>query len=303
MAAIETRSLTKRYGALHAVRDVDLRVERGEVLGFLGPNGAGKSTTINMLLDFVRPTTGTVSVLGVDPQRDPRVVRERVGVLPEATGYYDRSTARDHVAFAVEMKRVGDDPDVLLERVGLLDDADRPVAGFSTGMRQRLGLALALVGDPELLVLDEPLAGLDPRGARLLRDVVREERSRGAAVFFSSHIISQVETLCDRVAIMNDGELVAVDTIERLRSTAGVPETLVVAVESVPEGHAVGSLDGVEDVTVRDREFRVRCSDPTAKAVVIDHLAAAGATVRDIDTESVSLERLFVDLATPGGTA
>jgi len=217
MAAIEVRSLTKRYGSLHAVRDLDLTVERGEVFGFLGPNGAGKSTTIDILLDFVRRSSGSVSVLGHDPERDPQAVRERIGVLPEAGGFYGRDTARDHLRFAVAMKRTDDDPDALLDRVGLADAADRPVGGFSKGMRQRLGLAIALVGAPELLVLDEPLGGLDPSGARHLRDIVRTERDRGAAVFFSSHIMDQVETVCDRVGIMHDGALVAVDTVPALR--------------------------------------------------------------------------------------
>lgn len=221
MAAIETRSLTKRYGSLHAVRDLDLRVERGEVFGFLGPNGAGKSTTIDVLLDFVRRTSGDVDVLGFDPEESPRAVRERTGVLAEATGYYARDTARDHLRFAIEMQRTADDPDALLERVGIADAADRPVGGFSKGMRQRLGLAMALVGEPELLILDEPLGGLDPDGARLLREIVRTERDRGAAVFFSSHIMDQVEAICDRVGVMHDGELVAVDGVDALLASVG----------------------------------------------------------------------------------
>ncbi|WP_327053892.1 ABC transporter ATP-binding protein [Halomicrococcus gelatinilyticus] len=296
MPAIETRSLTKQYGSLHAVRDVDLVVERGEVFGFLGPNGAGKSTTIDVLLDLVRPTSGSVSVLGRDPQEEPRAVRERVGVLPEAFGYYGDATARDHVAFAVDMKRATADPSAVLERVGLADAADRRVEGFSKGMRQRLGLAMALVGDPDLLILDEPLAGLDPTGARLLRDVVRAERDRGVAVFLSSHIMDQVETLCDRVGIMNQGELVAVDDVERLRSTVARQSTFVVTVDAVPDDHGVANVDGVADVTARDGTLRVSCTDATAKAAVVRRLEAAGATVLDVCNESTPLEELFVAL-------
>jgi len=303
MAAIETRSLTKQFGALHAVRDVSFRVERGEVFGFLGPNGAGKSTTINVLLDFVRRTSGEVSVLGYDPEEDPRAVRERIGVLPEATGFYGRDTARDHLRFAVEMKRTDDDPDDLLERVGIADAADRPVGGFSKGMRQRLGLAVALVGDPDLLVLDEPLSGLDPSGARILREIVREERDRGAAVFFSSHIMDQVEAICDRVGIMHDGELVAAETVETLRKRTDVPARVDLAVESVPDGIAddLAALDGVADATIRDGSVRVACADPTAKAAAVARLDAAGVTVRDVETESPSLEQVFVRI-TDGAT-
>ena len=303
MAAIETRSLTKRFGSLHAVRDVDLRVERGEVFGFLGPNGAGKSTTINVLLDFVRRTAGEVSVLGYDPEASPRAVRERTGVLAEATGYYGRDTARDHLRFAVEMKRADDDPDALLERVGLADAADRPVGGFSKGMRQRLGLGMALVGDPELLILDEPLGGLDPDGARLLRRIVREERDRGAAVFFSSHIMDQVEALCDRVGIMHDGELVAADTLESLRASTETPAAFRVSLESVPDGlaRAVAAVDGAADVRVDADALTVECTESTVKAAVVARIDEAGATIVDIDNEAPSLERVFRSIT--GGDA
>lgn len=296
MPAIETRSLTKRYGSLHAVRDVNLEVERGEVFGFLGPNGAGKSTTINVLLDFVRPTSGTVSVLGHDPQAESRAVRERVGVLPEASGYYDRSTAREHVEFAIAMKRATDNADTILERVGLDKDANRPVGEFSKGMRQRLGLGIALVGQPDLIILDEPLGGLDPAGARLLREIVLTERDRGTTVFFSSHIMDQVEMLCDRVGIMSDGQLVAVDTVDQLRSAAERPDELIVSVDSPPEDHGIGSLDGVSNVVVQNETFRISCADSAVKRDVIRHLELSGATVIDIDNERPSLEQMFQDI-------
>jgi energy-coupling factor transporter ATP-binding protein EcfA2 len=160
MPAIELDGVTKRFGNV-----VALRVEEGEVFGFLGPNGAGKSTTIDILLDYVRPTTGTARVFGRDAQRETRAVHERVGVLPDAYHAYDHLTARQHVAFVVESRGADDDPDELLHRVGILAAADRRVEGFSKGMRQRLVLGMALVGDPDLLVLDEPTTGLDLNGA------------------------------------------------------------------------------------------------------------------------------------------
>jgi ABC-2 type transport system ATP-binding protein len=294
--AIETDSLKKRYGDLLAVDGLDLAVESGEVFGFLGPNGAGKSTTIDVLLDFVRPTSGSATVLGRDPQAAPRTVRERVGVLPEASGYYGRNTAREHVEFAVEMKRADHDPGRLLERVGIAGDADRPVGSFSKGMRGRLGLAVALVGEPDLLILDEPLGGLDPSGARLLRNVVRAERDRGATVFFSSHIMDQVETLCDRVGIMHDGELLAVDTVAGLRKRVGTPGSVVLAVDTVPEGLRIGDIDGVIGVDRRDGGTRITCKDAGAAGSAVARLDAAGATLRGIDAEGASLERLFLAL-------
>jgi ABC-2 type transport system ATP-binding protein len=317
MAAIETRSLSKRYGSLHAVRDLDLRVERGEVFGLLGPNGAGKSTTIDVLLDFVRPTAGSVTVLGHDPQAAPRAVRERTGTLPEAYGFYDRSSARDHLRFAVRMRGAEDDPDRLLARVGLDGtDADRPVGGFSKGMRQRLGLAVALVGDPDLLILDEPLGGLDPAGARLFRRIVREERDRGAAVLLSSHITTQVEVLCDRVGVMHDGRLVAVDTVAGLRGATDARDALLVGLNpsGVPDSGAteareatrttaervLASTEGVREVTREGTTLRVECVEPGAKAAAIARLDEADVPIRDVDVAAASLEDLFLDLVDDG---
>jgi ABC-2 type transport system ATP-binding protein len=304
-AVVATQSLRKEYGEVTALDGLDLTVERGEVFGFLGPNGAGKSTTIDILLDFVRPTSGEVSVLGHDPQQCSRAVRKRIGVLPEATGFYSRDTALDHLRFAVGMKDASDDPMALLERVGIADSADRPVGGFSKGMRKRLGLAIALVGDPDLLVLDEPLGGLDPSGVRRLREVVRTERDRGAAVFFSSHIMDQVETVCDRVGILHHGRLVAVDSVEAVRTSATTPSTVTLSVERVPDG-AIGeleALDGVTDARAQDGAVEVDCTEAAAKADAIARLDSAGVTITDIDTDAPSLERVFMSLTedlTPG---
>ena len=298
MPAIELQSLSKRFGSVDAVRDVTLQIDSGEVFGFLGPNGAGKSTTINILLDFVRRTSGSVSVLGYDPEEDPRAVREQLGVLPEASGFYNRDTALDHLEFAIAMKRADNDPDALLERVGIAYAADRQVGGFSTGMRQRLGLAIALVDEPDLLILDEPLGGLDPEGACILREIVRDERDRGAAVFFSSHIMNQVEAICDRVGIMNGGELVAVDTVRQLQAETAASATLIVSVESVPDGitSRLMEIGGVEDVMEQEGTIRVAYSTPRAKAPVITRLDAAGVTITDITTDGTSLEQVFTSM-------
>jgi ABC-2 type transport system ATP-binding protein len=296
--AIKTQSLRKEYGEVTALDGLDLTVERGEVFGFLGPNGAGKSTTIDILLDFVRPTSGEVSVLGRDPQQSPRSVRKRIGVLPEATGFYSRDTALDHLRFAVAMKDASDDPMALLERVGVAEAADRPVGGFSKGMRKRLGLAIALVGDPDLLVLDEPLGGLDPSGARRLREVVRTERDRGAAVFFSSHIMDQVETVCDRVGILHDGRLVAVDSVEAVRTSVATPSTVSLSVERIPDGVLTDleALDGITDARTRNGAVEVDCTEPTAKTDAVARLDSAGVTITDINTDAPSLERVFMSI-------
>jgi ABC-2 type transport system ATP-binding protein len=293
--AIRTDGLTKRYGeAVLAVDDLDLVVYEGEVFGFLGPNGAGKSTTIDVLMDYVRPTAGSAAVLGLDSQTDTRAIHRRVGILPDGYGLYDRLTGREHLEYAVALKRADDDPDDLLARVGLDDDAAaRPVGGYSKGMTQRLALAVALVGDPDLLVLDEPSSGLDPNGVRLVREIARDHAARGRTVFFSSHILSQVEAVCDRVAILDRGRLVAVDTIEGLRDAVGAGATLTLTVDRVPEGLSLDDVPGVTSVTTDERRVQVTVVDPEAKIAAIDRVREAGAAVVDISIRESSLEDLF----------
>lgn len=294
MAAIELEGLTKQFGDVVALDGVDLTVEEGEIFGFLGPNGAGKSTTINVLLDFVRPTAGSATVLGVDAQDEPLAIRERTGVLPDAYQVYDRLTGRRHVQFAIDSKSVDDDPEELLGRVGIENAADRPAGDYSQGMRQRLVLAMALVGAPDLLVLDEPTTGLDPNGAREMRQIIRTERDRGATVFFSSHILEQVEAICDRVAILTRGRIVAVDTIEGLREATGAGETFTVTVDAVPDGsvEAVNALTGVQSVAVDGEVVTVR-TEGGSKTDVLHALEDSGAEIRDFTTEEASLEELF----------
>ena len=294
MAAIELDGVEKSFGDVRALRGVDLEVEDGEIFGFLGPNGAGKSTTINVLLDFVRADAGSVRVLGRDAREDSVAVREQTGVLPEGFDLYDRLTAREHVAFAIDSKGADDDPYPLLQRVGLQDAAERKAGGFSTGMRQRLALAMALVGDPDLLILDEPSSGLDPNGARELREIVQQEADDGTTVFFSSHILGQVEAVCDRVGIIREGELVPVDTIEGLRENVGGGSTLVVEVDSVPDDaeHKLKSLDGVSEVAVDGTTLRITCEDDM-KMEAIQELESQGADVSDFSTEEAPLEDLF----------
>ena len=296
MAAIQTSGLTKRFGNLYAVDGVDLVVEEGEVFGFLGPNGAGKSTTINILLDFVRPTSGSVSVFGLDAQSETTAIHERLGVLPEGYDLYERLTGREHVELALDLKDADEDPDALVDRVGLTpSDARRKAGEYSHGMGQRLALAMALAGDPDLLILDEPTSGLDPNGARELREIVREHAQQGKTVFFSSHILEQVEAVCDRVAILYQGRVVAQDTIDGLRKELGSGERITLTVNRVPEGIAekLGTLQGVASVGTEPGFVYVSCTDPTVKIDVIDDIRNAGAKIVDINTSKASLEELF----------
>ncbi|MCU4926345.1 ABC transporter ATP-binding protein [Halobacteria archaeon AArc-dxtr1] len=294
MPAIELDGLTKRFGDVVAVDDLSLSVEEGEIFGFLGPNGAGKSTTIDILLDFTRPTAGTATVLGYDAQTEGETVRSRTGVLPDAYHVYDRLTGRQHVEFAIEMKGADDDAGALLERVRIADAADRKAGGYSKGMAQRLVLAMALVGDPDLLVLDEPSTGLDPNGAREMREIIREENARGTTVFFSSHIMEQVEAVCDRVAIINRGRLVATDTIDGLRDATETGETLYVSTERVDAAvlERVRSVNGVGTASIDDGRFRVTV-DGVSKFAVLDAIDDVS-SVQDFSVVESSLGDLFV---------
>lgn len=295
MTAIETTCLTKRHGGVTAVDGLDLVVEEGTVFGFLGPNGAGKSTTINCLLDYIRPTNGSASVLGYDAQAESLAVRQRTGVLPEGSAVYDRLTGRQHLEFAIDSNGAIDDSDVIAERVGIADAIDRPAGRYSKGMAQRLMFGTALVGQPDLLILDEPSTGLDPAGVREMREIVREEADRGATVFFSSHILGQVEAVCDRVGILRDGALVAEDTVAGLRDAVNAGVTLTVKVDRVPNDalSAIRSLAGVSNASAIDTTVTTRCTND-AKPDVLTELDAAGATIHDFELEEASLEELFM---------
>ncbi|MFC7068170.1 ABC transporter ATP-binding protein [Halobaculum lipolyticum] len=293
MAAITIDSLRKEYGDTVAVDGLSLSVDAGEVFGFLGPNGAGKSTTIDALLGHVRPTAGSVTVLGRDATTESRAVRESVGVLPDGYALYDRLTAREHVAMARSFRDADDDPDAVLARVGLADAADRRAGGFSTGMAQRLALGMALVDDPDVLVFDEPSAGLDPTGIADLRRIVAAAAERGATVFFSSHDLAQVEAVCDRVAIVDDGRLVAVDSVAGLRERAGALATLSVAADPLPDPASFLGIDGVRDAAVDGDRLLCRCVNAEAKVRALRAVFDSGVRVTDVDTDDASLEDLF----------
>ncbi|MDG5817947.1 ABC transporter ATP-binding protein [Natronococcus sp. A-GB7] len=298
MAAINIDGVTKRFGDELALEGLDLTVREGEVYGFLGPNGAGKSTTINLLLDFIRPTAGGVTVFGRDAQEGSLEIRERTGILPEGIELYDRLTGRQHVEFAIESKAADDDADELLSRVGIADAADKKAGGYSKGMAQRLTLATALVGEPDLLILDEPSTGLDPNGAREMREIIREENRRGATVFFSSHVLGQVEAICDRVGILRDGELIAEDTIAGLEDAVPDRTRLRVRLDRIPEDSAaalsaVESIDGVSEVEAEGTTLVVSVADE-AKTTVLRTIEEYDVTVEDFETDESSLEDLFV---------
>lgn len=232
--------LTKRYGSQTAVNHLNLTVGEGEVFGFLGPNGAGKTTSILMFLGLTEPTSGKVRVVGFDPTRDPFHVKEKVGYLPENVGFYDDMDARQNLRFIARLNRIPDkvsNPriDETLNLVGLLDEAKKKVGVYSKGMRQRLGIAEVLIKEPKLLFLDEPTIGLDPDGTNRMLDLIHTlSRDRGMTIFLSSHLLEQVQRICDRVGIMIKGNLVAAGPIEELaKKKLGLGENEAYTLEEI----------------------------------------------------------------------
>ncbi|MFC7140290.1 ABC transporter ATP-binding protein [Halosimplex aquaticum] len=293
MPSIQTDGLTKEFGDdVVAVDGLDLTIEEGEIFGFLGPNGAGKSTTINMLLDFIRPTAGSAEVFGMDAQDEAAAIRERIGVLPEGYGFDDYLTGREYMEWAVETKGADDDPEQLLDLVGIREDAGRVASGYSKGMQQRLAFGMALADDPDLLILDEPSTGLDPNGIQHMRSVIRDRAEGGTTVFFSSHILSEVEAVCDRVGVMNEGRLVAMDTIEGLRESASGQATIELQCAEAPPRDGVADIDGVSSVDVAGTKLTATCTDPRAKVDVVKRVDSR-AEVVDILADNTSLEELF----------
>jgi Cu-processing system ATP-binding protein len=233
---------TKRFGAVTAVDSLDLTLEEGETVALIGPNGSGKTTTLKAALGLVRPTSGRVLVDGRDASRDGRDARAHIGYLPQRLTFPDRMTAREVLRFYAKLRGV--EPQLrLLERVDLLDVADRDVNGFSGGMRQRLGIAVALLGAPRVLVLDEPTASLDPSGALAMRDMVHAIRADGTAVLLSSHDLAEVAALADRIGVFVGGCLGALGTPAELARSLGIAVSAIVstasALESIYRGIAV----------------------------------------------------------------
>lgn len=293
--ALVVEGLSKSFNGLKAVDEVSLRVKAGEVFGFLGPNGAGKTTTIKMLLGIATPDRGSIRIDGRDLSKEPHEIKRKLGYLPERVAFYPNLTAMQTLAFYAKLKgQSGADLERLLRSVGLFEFADKKVATFSKGMVQLLGIAQALIGTPSILILDEPSTGLDPNWARTLKDIVLAANRGGTTVFFSSHILSEVQELASRVAILNRGKVVAQDSLSKLSLATNVkPRLHLLIFERRDEAVAIlRGVPGVEDVTV-DREVIVTC-DNAAKGLALSALVAAGIALQNFRTVDPSLEDVFL---------
>jgi len=299
--AIETHSLRKEYGPKVAVADLSLSVQRGEIFGFLGPNGAGKTTAVKMLLGLIAPTAGAGRILG-RPLADMEV-RRKVGFLPEHFRFYDWLTARELLHYHGRLLGMTDAacraqiPE-LLNMVGLLRHADQRIKTFSKGMLQRVGLAQALLNDPELVFLDEPTSGLDPIGRRMVRDVIHHLRERACTVFLNSHLLSEVEITCDRVAFIREGvvvrtaslrQLVQGETAVRIRAAGVTPET----------------LDGLNrwgrEIRADGEHIHMVVDEEDSLPAIANWIVASGARLYALTPERISLEDLFMQIVGTSG--
>jgi ABC-2 type transport system ATP-binding protein len=287
-AIIETEKLTKSYGSHRGIIDVDLVVNEGEAFGFLGPNGAGKTTTIRTLLDHIRPTSGQARIFGIVTTDDPVAIHRRIGYLPGEFTLYDKLTGGQTIEYFANL-RGGVDQSYQRDLIARLDvDPSRKFKEYSKGNKQKIGLIIALQHRPDLLMLDEPTSGLDPLVQQTFYAVIREAKAEGRTVFLSSHILSEVEKTCDRVAIIRDGRLVRVDRTEALRDLAHHQVELIFT-DTVPV-EDFSSLPGVSDVIVEDHTLRMRVAGSITPVV----RAAARYELADFVSREPSLEETFL---------
>ncbi len=296
---IETQGLTKRYGPVVAVEGLELRIEAGEVYGLLGPNGSGKTTTILMLLGLTEPSAGSVRVLGLDPVREPLSLKRQVGYLPDSVGFYGEMTAWENLAYIARLNGL---PPALakariervLERMGLSEVARRPVGVFSRGMRQRLGLAEVLLKEPKVVILDEPTLGLDPEAAQEFLHMIRGLKAEGITVLLSSHLLHQVQAICDRVGLFHKGRLVLEGRVEalaqqvlggayRIRLEATPLEGLPERLQALPEVSRVQA-----DAQGLRLEARQDIRPQVARAVL-----EAGAALQSLALEQPGLDEVY----------
>ncbi|MFH0916043.1 MAG: ABC transporter ATP-binding protein [bacterium] len=286
--AILTEKLTKTYGRRLGIQDLDLEVRAGEIFGFIGPNGAGKTTTIRLLLDLLHPTSGRATVLGLDAHRDSKLVRRSLGYLPGEFGLDIRMTGRQFIRYYSRlrgMSGLGSAPG-LAERLDL--DLDLPMGRLSRGNRQKIGLVQALFHRPSLLILDEPTTGLDPLVQDTFLQVIREARDEGRTVFLSSHVLSEVERVCDRVAIVRAGRLATLETTASLLEKRRKHVTLVFS-EPV-DASSFASLPGVSDVYAEGSTLSLRLIDGIDAVIKL----AARHTLLDLNVENPTLDEVFM---------
>ena len=299
---IRTQNLIKKYNEFKAVDNLNLKVEEGEIYGFLGPNGAGKTTTILMLLGILKPTQGEVYLFGQNITKDFLSIKKKMGVVSEKQYLYKGMTAGEYLNFFTDLYGVKNKKkkiDQLLEAVNLLEVRNRKLGAFSRGMQQKLGFARALLHDPQLLLLDEPVSGLDPTGIKQIRDLIEQENKKGRTIFISSHLLSEVERLCGKVGIINKGRLLAEDTMDNLRKRlTDVVELEIELTEAKKE--IIDTLSAFDFIKGLKREknlltIKVK-TDKDYRAQISETISQQGGVVLGIKKKEMSLEEAFMTI-------
>ena len=294
--AVQTQNLRKVFGGKVAVRDLTLTVRRGEIFGFLGPNGAGKSTSIKMLLGLAKPTSGEAFVLGV-PSGDVEV-RRKIGFLPENFRFYEWLTPAELLHLhgrlcGVSAGKLAERVPGLIDLVGLTPHIDKRLQNFSKGMLQRIGLAQALIHDPDIIFLDEPTSGLDPLGRRMVRDIIRAQRDRGATVFLNSHLLSEIEITCDHVVFIREGEVV---TSRDMREQQEEAVRVEVRARKLTQQCIAGLSQWSDSVQVDEERLTMTTPSRETLPEILRYLVGAGADVYQFTPQRMSLEELFMNV-------
>lgn len=297
--SIEVNRLLKRYGSQHAVNDISFRVAPGEIVGFLGPNGAGKSTTMKIITGFLQPDSGDAMVAGIDVIRNPQAAKQKIGYLPESNALYYDMYIREYLHFIASVHRI-DNPksaaDKVIAQVGLKPEKHKLIGQLSKGYKQRVGLAAALIHDPEVLVLDEPTTGLDPNQIIEIREVIKS-LGRDKTILFSSHILSEVEELCKRVIIINKGNLVADDRIDALQGKDRHTELLSVQFEKPVDPGIIQSLNGELLLNADGRGFQLKTTNAEeAKKQVLELSLQHNLNIVSLQSGDHRLEEVFRQL-------
>ena len=301
--SIEICGLTKTYKDVKAVDNLSFNVHKGEIFGFLGPNGAGKTTAIKAMIGLIHVNSGDIKINGFNINGGSIEARKNIGFLPERVAFYDNLTPLQTLNFFCELRGVDKSAArPLLKEVGLEEAINRKVGTFSKGMVQLLGIAQVLIGNPTVFILDEPMSGLDARWAKIVRDKIKMLNERGATVLFSSHNMAEVQNLCDRVAIINNGRLIAEDTIANLSKYLNIKPRLEISISGldgkIPK--IISEMDGLEAVEAKGDILFMTC-EPSIRSKVIAKLEEAGFKIIDIKTIEPSLEDTFIKLI-EGGT-
>ncbi len=299
---IRTENLTKEYGEFRAVDNLTLQVGKGEIYGFLGPNGAGKTTTILMLLGILKPTRGKIYLMGKELKQNPLRIKKGIGVVSEKQYVYNEMSAGEYLNFFADLYGVRNKKkriDELLSAIDLTEVKRKKLGAFSRGMQQKIGFARALLHDPEILLLDEPVSGLDPTGIKQVRDLIKKENERGRTVFISSHLLSEVERLCGKVGIINKGKLLAEDTMDNLKAKLSDFVELEVEVSKIKKEiiDALSSIKSVKEVSTKGNLLILRvASDKDCRAQISQAISQQKGIVLGIKKREMSLEDAFITI-------